>query len=230
MARSNEDRMTSEFHVNAEYEIKARLEGIDVQPLLADAQFVGQSKLVDVYFDVPGFKLFECGVFVRIRNQEDFDIKYNPNFQDIAHTFSEELNFPWPLSVKNAGLVSEFLGHFAARAEPQTSDVVQAFKLQELVTIRKERKHFEAVGIEIFIDDVEGLGAFIEVEASNAEKFRRVSEFCNAVGLRNIETGYVELYLRKYNFDLYRRGRYVLPEDKNRVDGPSSETTDGASS
>jgi len=159
--------------------------------------------------------LFENGIFVRIRNQTVFEIKYNADLNDFSHMSCEEYNFDWPLSTNNAELVAEFLSQFIPNMNAlDPSDVMGSFGLQELVTIRKTRKTYAEEGLRVFIDDVEGLGTFVEIEAIEAGKFRAIAEFCETVGLHHIPTGYVELYLRQHKFDLYQRGRYLLPEDR----------------
>ena len=66
------------------------------------------------------------------------------------------------------------------------------------------------------------MGKFLEIEAEgqegeNFERIKqRIREKVNNLDLKLITTGYNELYWRKYNYDLYRQGRYFLEEDRNK--------------
>ncbi len=79
--------------------------------------------------------------------------------------------------------------------------------------IKKHRKKYANNNYELVIDNVEGLGDFFEIELKNGSK----KELLNFVKDNNIERlplGYVELYLRKHDFDTYKTGRFLMNEDR----------------
>jgi adenylate cyclase class IV len=68
----------------------------------------------------------------------------------------------------------------------------------------------------IYLDTVDGLGKFIEVESKTGDPLG-VTEWARRFSLTNPPVGYVEFMLRQSNFELYRRGRYRLPIDSDRA-------------
>jgi adenylate cyclase class IV len=72
----------------------------------------------------------------------------------------------------------------------------------------------------IAIDEVKDLGTFLEIELM-AEKSDDLEEVKNrmrlalaGLKLKPLRLGYCSQVVKKQNFECYRRGRYVLPEDR----------------
>jgi adenylate cyclase, class 2 len=202
---------------NVEFEIKSPIDDErDLKPLLEIAEFVGEAASTDTYWDIATHDLFKRGIFLRIRDNGQFDIKFNPDFEDIAHMSCDEYSYGWPLSDSDAKAVETFLAAYLPIKTPQAGEVFAKFELNEFVAVKKARKTFGANGVVICIDDVDGLGKFIEIEATDPGNAYLVTRYCEQAGLKNLKVGYVELLLRRDNFPLYKQGRYLLDEDKSR--------------
>jgi len=65
----------------------------------------------------------------------------------------------------------------------------------------------------ICLDEVDELGSFVEIEATDPQLAPQVMQQCHSLGLTNLEVGYVELFLRAKDFPLYKQGRYILSSD-----------------
>src|SRR5690349_17821945 len=100
-------------HENIEFEIKsfAPPPG-QVDLLLAEFDRVKSSEQEDVYFDTVRRELFREGVFLRIRDKQRLDIKYNPNREDSRHFLCNETEYLLPGTPDEVGRFAEFVGQF----------------------------------------------------------------------------------------------------------------------
>lgn len=199
-----------------EFEVKVALRDPNDSSTLLDALHMRNSTVgTDVYFDTNAHDLFLRGIFLRLRDQQLLEIKYNPNLKDFAHLSCEEHAFSWPLSPTGSKSIVEFLSACLPPIKSvHTKDPLTAFALNQFVSITKHRTVYTGEGLEISLDSIENLGTFLEIEAKGEDGIQRVQQFCEQRGLVNLPIGYVELWLRKHDFSLYRKGRYVLAEDK----------------
>ena len=198
-----------------EFEIKAQLESFaDLKILLDSASYQGRQATRDTYYDVDTNDLFKLGIFLRIRDEKNLQIKFNPDVRDFAHTTSDEYDYEWPLSDECFKVVNSFLGAFLSTHNFEETNILRRFDLRQFVTIEKTREAYTAQGITICLDEVKRLGLFVEIETLDPEQTFVVRELCKKTGLVNIEVGYVELFLRKHDYALYKKGRYILEGDK----------------
>lgn len=196
-----------------EFEIKSEFkESILLTKFLNSLEYAGEKQIIDHYLDTPDSMFFELGVFIRIRNNSKLDIKYNNNLLDVSHLSCDEYSFPLPLSNSNKKYVFDFFSEFT-NPIINADDVFTCFGLSSFVLIDKTRKVYKSKNMEIAIDNVSNLGQFIEIEARSSA-INRVREVAKKLKLSNLPIGYVELYLRKNNFNLYKKGRYLLESDK----------------
>lgn len=200
-----------------EFEIKSKIHSFEeINNFLQSLSFEKERRIIDVYYDTPNYKFFELGVFIRIRNDKKLDVKYNNNLVDISHLSCTEYSFDYPLNLQNSQYLSEFFTEIGLLNNNQiTNNLFRNFDLNTFVTIDKMRQTFISEDIEVAIDNVKDLGNFIEIEARNSATIF-VMETAKKLGLDNLLIGYVELYLRKYAFETYLKGRYLLDEDKNK--------------
>ncbi len=197
-----------------EYEIKSEATDTVVKELTDGLALESESIVADVYYDVPEFKLFRVGAFLRLRNGSVFETKYNEDLADSRHLSCKEGVYPTPLSDQSVKALDEFLGTFANIA-PLTGagDYLKSRHLQPIVTLVKRRRNYIRNDVTISVDHVDDLGLFIELEATGPESISSVSDLASQYHLRNCPVGYVEMYLRKHNHGLYKQGRYLLAED-----------------
>lgn len=198
-----------------EKEIKAEIKNkSSVEKILKEVNFVKKTQVIDKYLDTKDKDLFKKGIFIRIRNSK-LDIKFNPNMLDESHTSCDEYSYNYPLE-KNAHMtVIGFLNQFIDKANSEKINVFEAFKLIDFVTIDKERKIYENDIVEVSLDSVKSLGEFIEIEIKKDETVDYLLNLAKTYNLNHISVGYVELFLKKHDFDLYMQGRYILPEDSD---------------
>jgi hypothetical protein len=146
------------------------------------------------------------------------DLKYNPNQEDTNHLECIDRGFELPLSMSACMQALEVLRPMlpedAIDMKRSNNWPLPPVSLIHLATIKKHRTDYDLSGAKISVDQVSGLGNFIEVEAVNAECTSMVRGICTQLDLQNIPVGYVELALRQQAFDLYKQGRYLLEEDK----------------
>ena len=139
------------------------------------------------------------------------------------HSSCSEFSFSLPLNetkIESINSVLNFLGMDTISAA-SIEHLLESNNLVEFVVINKNRKtYLTPENYTVCIDDVDTLGQFIEIErlAMPGDDInlilRQIDEIYGASQeSKHITVGYVELYLRKYNFDLYKSGKYILPED-----------------
>ena len=94
---------------NTEFEIKAHAPAKEVLARLLHS-FGKPATLVqkDVYYDNPRRSLFKQGVYVRIRDNRQLQVKYCPEMLDPEHMRCEEIAFD--LEGRNISGLAELLG------------------------------------------------------------------------------------------------------------------------
>jgi hypothetical protein len=166
---------------------------------------------------LPSRTLFEYGVFLRIRDSGKLDIKFNPDPEDIEHVVCQETRFSFPMGREEIEQLRGFLSQFGVSCEGRfgsLDDYFRAVGLGEWVRIAKRRKLYRREGVEFCVDDVDGLGRFVEIEVSDPAAADFYMSWATSQRLINLAVGYVELYLRKHDWETYLRGRYVMLEDR----------------
>jgi adenylate cyclase class IV len=171
----------------------------------------GEKNIIDVYYDTPEAVFFQKWIFIRIRNNSRIDIKYNKSKVDIKHLSCNEYSFNLPLNKTDEHHITDFFKEHILKEKQ--NDIFKQFNLQHFVTIDKQRKMFHNQHIEVVIDDVAWLWKYIEIEALDDNK-NMVLDTAEKLNLLHIPVWYVELWLRKNNFPLYKKGKYLLTEDR----------------
>ena len=127
--------------------------------------FDGTAHNRDKYYDTPQFDLLQQAVFVRVRNDQQLEFKFNEQ-GETAHRQSTERVFslfPDPgTGEKMNALFTRFLPQWSASSN--FSEAVTKNHLTELAYINNTREVYVDGAIHLSIDHVEGLGDFLEVE------------------------------------------------------------------
>jgi adenylate cyclase class IV len=218
-------------------EIESKFEILDKSSLdsfLNNLTFIGEKHIVDQYYDTKDGNLFKQGVFVRNRDKQKLDFKFNlEDFQndlhDNNHEHWDEFSYQFPISqVSSFNHVCKLLSlkPYVAKGpnDPITYATLQEWlddnNLVKSVTIDKNRKTYRDDIFLYQIDQVERLGTYLEIETEVTERSKikklkkEMKERIKYLKLKLVSTGYYELFLRKHNFNLYLEGKYVLAEDK----------------
>lgn len=198
-------------------EIELKYELNDKKPItltLTDEKIVE-----DIYYDTKDFKLLKNGNFLRVRNGKQLDFKLNAN--DNSHLYCKETNFT--LEDDNIKEIKDLLSNLDVKVS--FNNIEELFlKLIVLAPIKKKRLVYKLEdNVTMVIDEVDDLGAFLEIEydldknSITKEEGEHYKEYLiNILKEKNlfnslkreVHIGYVELYLKKHNKDAYNMGIY----------------------
>ena len=184
----------------------------------ATMQLARRLSNADTYYDTEEFDLLRQAVFVRVRNHQCLEFKFNEQAAP-AHIQSTERVFslmpePQQAAEMNA-LFSRFLPHW--RSANTVEEVLHQNDLIELAHIENQRVQYTYDDLLVCVDQVEGLGDFVEIEAqceegsdtSQVETLEaQVQCFAADFAARQVRVGYVELWLQKHHPQAYQVGKY----------------------
>ena len=180
-------------------------------------QFRGTAYNHDIYYDTPNWDLLRQAVFVRIRNSQKIEFKFNEDASP-EHKQAFERVFPLQTSSSDLDRLNSLFAYFLPAWTPATSfeDALGKNKLVQLVGINNTREAYADEHIDLSIDHVKGLGDFLEIEtqceedADTTQAQARLQAFVADLHVQHIKVGYVELWLYKHNPEAYQAGRYHL--------------------
>ena len=194
-----------------EFEIKGTLDSASVERLAAQASVGPASTVVDRYLDTANADLFLNAVFVRVRNNEMLEVKHNEGINGVDHFACNDRQVTFPPSPEDAEAISSFLAFLVYGRH--SSKTIDFFALTDFVRIEKVRRSGRIGPVVVSLDEVSGLGVFVEMEVRTQADTTALMRLASAWGVHNLPIGYVELTLRRHHHELYKRGRFVLPED-----------------
>ncbi|MBE0478501.1 class IV adenylate cyclase [Candidatus Aerophobetes bacterium] len=165
-----------------EVEIKAKINKEDVEKKLSmiGAAFVKEEKQIDTYFTHPcvDFKLKDEALRVREAGKRLF-LAYKGAKVDLDTKTRDELE----IEVKG-----------------KIFDLLKALGFNEVRRVIKKRGMYSWQGLKIFLDEVENLGDFVEVEAENMDEKDKIFSLLHRLGISvNSLTrkSYLELIMEK---------------------------------
>ena len=191
-----------------EYEVKFKHDTSLICEIIKDLFYIGEKQQTDIYYDTCNRSLFLKAVFFRKRNGKRIDLKYNFDL-DTSHLFCTENNFELPLTEEQYMSLDSFLSKLLIPTKETYNNIFDKFGLDEFVIINKKRKTYQGKDFNVYLDQVNNLGEFIEIEAINENGIIYINEFLQKNSIQRITTGYVELYLKKYDYNLYQKGKYL---------------------
>ena len=188
-----------------------------VRQKIQGMQFRGTVYNHDVYFDTPTWDLLRRAVFVRVRNDQRIEFKFNEDASQ-EHKLAVERVFPIQPSPADLDRLNSLFAYFLPTWMPAISfeDALMKNHLVQLVSINNTRESYADEHIGLSIDHVKGLGDFLEVEtlceegADLTQAQARLQTFFADLHVEHIKVGYVELWLHKHNLEAYQVGRYHL--------------------
>ena len=220
--------------MNRTIEIESRYKIIGDIPKLAFS-FSKKEKIVDIYLDTKDGNMYQQGVFIRNRNNSKLDFKFNLEslldksmLNDHGHCDEYSFSIPFTPSIKKdlknvCEILKLNLSHVLSFEE-----FIKANSLQSLVIVDKDRYEAKDSGFNLCLDIVKGVGNFIEIEkmlsvdgAGNDhqkvlnEAKQSIKSYVDSlkISVKQLETGYVELVLKESNYDLYKKGLYLLKKN-----------------
>ncbi|MEN8236106.1 MAG: CYTH domain-containing protein [Pseudomonadota bacterium] len=210
-----------------EIEKKYQIVETDLGPLLAQFEYVSEKRIIDEYFDTVDGKFYQEGIFIRIRNQKTLDVKFNPDHLGQRgvheHVFCAEYSFQEPFANQDFKTF-EALGQLIGTQQPFSSSFSSFLKSNQLVIlllIDKIRKTYKQGHFALVIDAIAGLGTILEIEYTGKNTnpdveqiVSEIDELMQEVPTVPLATGSFEMLLKKQNFELYRKGKYLLEEDR----------------
>lgn len=168
----------------------------------------------DLYYDNDTYDLLHRGIFIRKRGIR-IDIKYLVSSKD--NCVCNEVNIaPDKFTVKNKELCEVLRKLGLVFTSNNFESFLKENNLSLLLSISKKREKYIKEDITICFDTVKDLGEFVEIESVfdelddiSSAKLRMkelIEKEIKFIGYFYEETtGYVELYLKKYNRIAYER-------------------------
>lgn len=211
-----------------EVELKFKVDSEDdIKSVLAQGfSYDSTTKLEDVYYDNSRNDLFKKGIFIRIRNKDTLDFKFN--MRDVLsdrfaeeYTHCNEFSFKLPIRAEKIPAFHEVLNILGLNTASVDSfeSFLKKNNLDTSISVIKRRDTYTKDGINLCLDQVKGLGTFIEIEMlvddesqAPAAKEKILSLFPN--NKKPVTTGYVALTWRKKDFETYKAGKYHTAEDR----------------
>jgi predicted adenylyl cyclase CyaB len=219
--------LEKEKPMNIEIELRYEiLEESQIQNFIASLEFLNTKRVVDVYYDTEDASLLRQGIYIRVRDTRGIDFKFNRAcMQDKAldlQAYCEEHSFAYPLQeddLERFNKLSTELGLKTAEVA-DFSKFIAINNLLDHRAVDKIRSAYKAGDFIITLDCVKNLGSFLEIEimaedTSDLTTLKaRMEQILQPLALKPLKTGYDSMLLRKYNFQQYLQGRFILDEDK----------------
>ncbi|EFH80238.1 adenylate cyclase [Ktedonobacter racemifer DSM 44963] len=180
-------------------------------------RFDGEVHNRDIYYDTQDYALLQQAVFVRVRNKEKVEFKFNENIEKV-HGQTTERTFPLHPDTDQVKKMNALFTRFLPtwQAQPTVGAAISQNGLVELAHIDNKREEYSQNGIYVSVDHVAQLGDFLEVEVrcdenDDPEKAHTMLQaFVSELDVKHIGVGYVELWLHEHNVKAYQLGKYHL--------------------
>jgi adenylate cyclase class IV len=194
---------------------------VELKPnFLSNLDILDKKEVIDNYYDNNDYLLLKNGNFLRNRNNKFIDFKLFAG--DKTHLYCEEKTFDFNYFNSNNEEISNILERIGLKKVffGSFNEFTKKLNLNMLAHIDRNRSYYKFENMEIVYDEVKDLGNFIEIEINvedinhthidNKDKFESKLKKIGLVteDVKYIKIGYVELYLKKNNPEIYRLGLY----------------------
>lgn len=162
-----------------EREVKIKVEslaGLDKKLVAQGFLFRGRKKERDVYFNHPCRDFSKTDEALRLRFEDDGKVV---------------LTYKGPREERGAIKLRE---EISCSVVGEVEEILTRLGFEKVAEVIKEREVFEKGGISVFLDRVEGLGEFVEIEGEADLK-----EVAESIGIpwRPVELTYLEMVLTR---------------------------------
>ncbi|MFW9832676.1 MAG: class IV adenylate cyclase [Candidatus Thorarchaeota archaeon] len=183
-----------------EVEVKVAIEDervIRKKLIESGSEMLNSEVQIDIYFDHPCRTFIETDEAVRIRTRSPFD----EEGLSTSHVL-KELTYKGPKLDKQTKTRVEY--SIGIDDSEHLTSILESLSFTPITKITKKRTFFELRGITISIDDVEGVGLFLELESIVHKKGEMKSakkvifELLDELGISaedTIRDSYLEMYL-----------------------------------
>lgn len=201
------------------------LKGTSIPSMMDPFHYVGERKILDRYVDTAHGDYYKNGIFIRVRNKDSLDFKFNPDHlnQKIVtdHVACHEYNFTAPFSDTDDKIfiiLQDVIGIHAPKARTFEGFMMENH-LVPLLTIDKTRQTYQHGDYEIVLDTILGLDPILEIEYTGSEKSQNtiledMDALMKGLPIVPLKSGSFEILLRQENPDLYYQGKYLLERDE----------------
>lgn len=169
--------MTNKLEIEKKYYIKdGNIESLKGVLMSAGAEYIGDSKQTDIYFNVPGRDSLTSKECLRIRESET----------------KKEITYKPP--TKNVDMNNGFFAKEEVNLAIQDVETAKVLLLDigctVMAEVKKERKRFRLDKFKIFIDNILNVGLFLEIEimdfSDNIESgIKEIDTLMNTFGVIN---------------------------------------------
>ncbi len=206
-----------------ELELKHEIKSIP--KVLRELDIIKEKDQVDIYYDTHNYDLLRNGNFLRTRNDKRLEFKLYAG--DDSHLFCQETDFDLDKLSNNKDKINNILTGIGLKTLDNLTNFKQIIDSNGLIVLSPIIKHRTSYkyndNITISVDKVDNLGIYMESEimidknnlsSNEADKIKEelVSSLKKASILtgkeKSVNIGYVELYLLKYNIEVYNLGKY----------------------
>lgn len=206
-----------------ELELKHEIKSIP--KVLGELDIIKEKDQVDIYYDTHNYDLLRNGNFLRIRNDKRLEFKLYAG--DDSHLFCQETDFDLDKLSNNKDKINNILTGIGLKTLDNLTNFKQIIDSNGLIVLSPIIKHRTSYkyddNITISVDKVDNLGIYMESEimidkndlsSNEADKIKEelVSSLKKASILtgkeKSVNIGYAELYLLKYNIEVYNLGKY----------------------
>lgn len=163
------------FFAMKEIEIKAKIEeDISRKIIENNGIFLREVFQEDIYFEHPCKDFKKSDEALRLRKEENnFILTFKGKREEGKVKKREEIE---------------------TKVEETIIEILERLGFKRMCIVRKKRKEFSLGNVKIFIDDVENLGKFIEIEGSEEEIFKIIK----ILGIKEyIKETYLELIMKQ---------------------------------
>lgn len=169
----------------------------------------------DSYYDTETLDLLRQAVFVRVRNHQQLEFKFNEQAAT-AHTQSTERIFSLVPEQQHAKEMNRLFSRFLPqwRSAETVEEALHNNRLVKLAHIEKQRVQYVDDDLVVCVDHVKGLGDFLEIEvqceegSDTSQTEAKIQRFVSGLEARQVRVGYVELWLQKHHLQAYQVGKY----------------------
>ena len=166
------------FEIEAKLKVDS-LESIAESLEILDAEFVEVQMQTDSYFDNNAQTMKKSDQCLRIRKQRTeketkMFLTYKGRKQQDNFKKRQEIDIPVP-------------------ADSEADELLKALEFKKALVIEKKRSLWKLDDCLVALDEVSGLGNFIEIEGANDKKIANVQKKLNLEHLSHIKKSYADL-------------------------------------